>query len=290
MERELTRRTALRLGTGTILAGIMGVSLAPVAHAAVTPAGRSAGGLSEAATAEAVYPPAMATRTFGTLRTSDWSTTPIRFRYAGTAVRRFPDKSKKNAPTTAKVHVFTATWLRSTTEVLVSAALTKAAAEKKARKHVFALGRVPHFVRRSVKEMRIYAGVHAATALNGVISIYEGAHYPAHRWPNVYLHESAHCLNEKVRADADLSAAWRRAVAADKALPHAALDGFISEYAHRKPPHEDFGESLVSWLAVRFHPDRLAEQAPGAYEFIQAQIPHRIRFFEAQNWDTAPLR
>lgn len=290
MGRELTRRTALRLGTGTILAGFMGASWAPAAQAAVTPSGRATSGLPEAAPAAALYPPAMATRTFGTLRTSDWSTTPICFRYEGTAVRRFPDKSQKNAPTTAKVHVFTATWLRSSTEVLVSAALTAAAAEKKARKHVFALGRVPHFMRRPVKEMRIYSGVHAATALNGVISIYEGAHYPAHRWPNVYLHESAHCLNERVRADAELLRAWNRAVAADKARRPDALDGFISEYAFDTPRGEDFGESLISWLAITFHPDRLAEQAPGGEEFIRSQIPNRLAFFRAQEWDTAPLR
>lgn len=286
MGSEFSRRGALQIGAGTFLAGVLAAALPANAYAAT--AGRPAAMPAQAASV--MDPPFMATRAFGTVRTTDWSSVPIRFAYTGVHRRRYPDASKQNAPTYAKVHVFVATWLKSTTEVLVSAKLSRLAAESRARSHVFALGRAPHFLRREVAEMRIYTGAHSATSLNGVISIYEGATYPKHRWPNVYVHEAAHCLNEKLRKSQSLLVRWEAAVAADRRRPNAPLKGFISEYAYDKPNGEDFGESLISWLAVRFHAERLADQAPGAYEFIHAQIPHRLRFFDARNWDTAPLR
>ncbi|KZE89669.1 hypothetical protein [Microbacterium sp. TNHR37B] len=301
MERELTRRVALKVGAGTVLAGLAGVSLTPGAYAAPAPQGTAPSAPAQASTGlttapaavaanELMEPPPMATRTFGTLRATDWTTPPIRFEYKGKQFRRYPDASKKNHPAEAWVHVYLATWKKSKTEVLVHGGLSKAAAKAKAHAHTLALGRVPNFLRREVKEMRIYSGAHSATSLNRVISIYEGANYPTHRWANVYLHEAAHCLNEKLRANKRLLKKWNRAVAADRVGPKAQRGGFISEYARDHRKGEDFGESVISWLALRFHPDRLAEQAPGAAPFIRAQIPNRMAFFRARGWDTAPWR
>ncbi len=301
MKSELTRRAALQVGAGMILAGLAASSLLPDASAAATPRGtapstptQASTGLGAAPSAvaanELMAPPPMATRTFGTLRATDWTSPPIRLVYKGKQFRRYPDASKKNAPEKDWVHVYVAIWKKSKTEVLIRGTFSKAAARAKARTHVLALGRVPHFLRREVKEMRIYSGSHAATSLNRVISIYESANYPKHRWPNVYLHEAAHCFNEKLRANKRLLRKWNDAVAADRRQPHAQRGGFISDYAREHPKGEDFGESVISWLALRLHPERLEEQSPGAWRFIRAQIPNRMAFFRARGWDTAPWR
>ncbi|NEU30603.1 copper amine oxidase N-terminal domain-containing protein [bacterium LRH843] len=57
---------------------------------------------------------------------------------------------------------------------------------------------------------------------------------------------------------------------------------FISSYAKEEPSREDLAESLLPYFALKYRSDRLSQEMINT---ISKTIPHRIEFFEQQNFD-----
>lgn len=71
-------------------------------------------------------------------------------------------------------------------------------------------------------------------------------------------------------------------------LAARAADGvFISDYARDFPNREDLAESFPMWFAVRFREDRISARLATT---IRSRIPNRLAFFDAQDFDMAPVR
>lgn len=64
-------------------------------------------------------------------------------------------------------------------------------------------------------------------------------------------------------------------------------DAFISDYARDHPGREDVAETFNAWFALRYRPARLTEEQRVA---IERTIPHRLAYFDAQDFDVSPIR
>ena len=89
----------------------------------------------------------------------------------------------------------------------------------------------------------------------------------------VLFHEGAHVSLQ----DHQDAAGWLAAQQAD--------GGFISDYARDNPTREDVAESVLSYFALRFRPERLTA---ADRDEITAAIPNRIAYFDAQGFDWSP--
>ena len=73
------------------------------------------------------------------------------------------------------------------------------------------------------------------------------------------------------------SSGWRAAQRADGV--------FISDYARDHPDREDIAESFLTYLAVRYRPERLTDAERAA---ILTAIPNRLIYFDEQGFDMSP--
>ncbi|MCY4505409.1 MAG: hypothetical protein OXG35_00395 [Acidobacteria bacterium] len=143
-----------------------------------------------------------------------------------------------------------------------------------------ALGRLPLFVVARLADIHVNDGdeLFGAGVSGGAHSITIHTVYGRRMLRDGFLeevlfHEGAHSLDGQ-HAD---SAGWRAAQEAD--------DAFISTYAATNPNREDIAESLLPYFAVRVVPGRLGSRDRDA---IEATIPNRIAYFEAQGFDWSP--
>ena len=60
---------------------------------------------------------------------------------------------------------------------------------------------------------------------------------------------------------------------------------FISDYARDYPDREDIAESFLTYLAVRYRPERLTDADRAA---ILTTIPNRLIYFDEQGFDMSP--
>ncbi len=114
----------------------------------------------------------------------------------------------------------------------------------------------------------------AGGGLGGVLIHTDSAEatFAAGLWEETLVHEAGHSLNDShVSTDG-----WVAATEAD--------GGFISEYAQDFPGSEDVTETFLRWFAVRYRLDRIA---PEEASFILSQVPNRLAYFDAQNFDVS---
>lgn len=90
---------------------------------------------------------------------------------------------------------------------------------------------------------------------------------------NTLYHEMAHISVEESFYDGDLADGWNSAVAAD--------GGFLTEYGETNPDTEDFAETWVPWVRLKYFSD-YATAAQAAV--ITRQVANRLAFFDAVNW------
>ena len=89
-----------------------------------------------------------------------------------------------------------------------------------------------------------------------------------------FVHESAHTSLDAYHA---ASPGWLAAQAADME--------FISTYARDNPTQEDVAESFLPWLMLQLAGDRID---PAMKQTIEATIPARLAYFDAQGFDLRP--
>ena len=90
----------------------------------------------------------------------------------------------------------------------------------------------------------------------------------------IFIHEAAHSALDREHSD---SPGWRAAQAADGV--------FISDYARAYPNREDIAESFLTYLAVRYRPERLSASVRST---ILTTIPNRLIYFDEQGFDMSP--
>ncbi|NQZ22525.1 MAG: hypothetical protein HRT53_10750 [Colwellia sp.] len=89
------------------------------------------------------------------------------------------------------------------------------------------------------------------------------------------IHEAVHAVFEKFHAE---NVQWKLAQQQDI--------GFISTYAQQHHTREDLAESFVTYLAVRYKPDRISEEL---HQIISETIAHRINYFDTLNVEIYPM-
>jgi hypothetical protein len=139
------------------------------------------------------------------------------------------------------------------------------------------IGRLPSVERRDLKTVWIHDGVEGFGGGNNNLLIHTGQAdlYDASGiLEETFLHEAAHT---SLDADHAASAGWLAAQAAD--------NEFISTYARDNPTREDVAESFLPWLAVRYFPNRISA---ADFNAITTAIPHRLSYFDAQNFNLGP--
>jgi hypothetical protein len=152
------------------------------------------------------------------------------------------------------------------------------AAKAQAEKYAPVIGRLPTALRRDVETVWIHKGEKLFGGGNDNILIHtdQAALYEHDGiLEEALVHEASH-----TSLDADHAAAppW---LAAQKADPT-----FISDYARDHPKREDIAESFLPYLAVRHRAGRISKRLA---QKIEATMPHRIKYFDAQKLDLYPI-
>jgi hypothetical protein len=152
------------------------------------------------------------------------------------------------------------------------------AAQAEAEKYAPVIGRLPTALRRDVETVWIHKGEKLFGGGNNNLLIHTGQAALYERdgiLEEALVHEASHTSLDADYADAP------RWLAAQQADPT-----FISDYARDFPKREDIAESFLPYLAVRHRPDRISKRLARK---IEAAMPHRIKYFEAQNFDLYPV-
>ena len=61
---------------------------------------------------------------------------------------------------------------------------------------------------------------------------------------------------------------------------------FISDYARENPHREDIAESYLTYLAIRYRPNRISDSLKMT---IESAIPNRIKYFDNQSFEMYPI-
>ncbi len=136
------------------------------------------------------------------------------------------------------------------------------------------LGRLPAVLRTCVKVIAIHEGPGAlgGNDSHNRISMHTDR-LNDHRRPFLeesMVHEAGHACESEIR-DRPSRRKWRKARAAD--------EGFISDYARDHPLREDFAESILNWIALRYRPDRVNAKYR---EATVAAIPNRLAYLDGR--------
>lgn len=207
--------------------------------------------------------------------------------FTGMGVRNMFDR-RINAFADYTVFLFDATYsdMPFAVEFQVNAEFgSEAAAHAVAAFSAPIVGRMPRVLRTRLFEVWMHQGDQPFGGGNDSLLIHTGDgsgtglyadYYLAHGvMEEVLVHELAH-----TSLDPDHAAApgW---IAAQQADPE-----FISTYARDNPTREDVAETFVPWLALRCARAVLDAAVADA---IEAAIPHRLAYFDAQAFDVSPV-
>lgn len=152
------------------------------------------------------------------------------------------------------------------------------AAQAEAAKYAPVIGRLPTCLRADVATVWIHQGVQPFGGGNNNLLIHTGQaeQYSAGGLlEEVLVHEASHSSLDELHASAP---GWLAAQVADPE--------FISAYAQENPTREDIAESFLLYLAVRYRPDRISQSHLNT---IFQTIPHRIGYFDRQDFDMYPI-
>lgn len=154
-----------------------------------------------------------------------------------------------------------------------------AAAEAAAADYLPAIGRLPRALHRDLQSVWLHMGDEAFGGGNRNLLIHTGALAQAYIEQGILeetlVHEATHTSLDEWHAT---DPAWMHAQVADRR--------FISTYARDYPTREDIAESFLPWLMLRLARDRID---PALAATIEATIPARLAYFDAQGYDLLPL-
>ena len=152
------------------------------------------------------------------------------------------------------------------------------AASLEANKYIAAIGRLPTALKKDVRTVWIHRGVEGFGGGNNHLLIHtgQGELYIADGiLEETFVHEAGHTSLDAAHASAP---GWLAAQAADPE--------FISVYARDNPTREDIAESVLTWLAVRYRPDRITTAMANT---ITSAISNRLAYFDRQYLDMFPI-
>ena len=152
-------------------------------------------------------------------------------------------------------------------------------AEIQAKKFAPIIGRLTTELRKDVETVWIHKGVQPFGGGNNNLLIhtdYSALHYEDQGiLEETFVHEAAHTSLDAYHAT---NSDWIKAQEDDCR--------FISDYAEDHPTREDIAESYLPYLAVRYRSDRISLKLK---QNIESAIPHRIKYFDAQDFNMYPL-
>ena len=154
---------------------------------------------------------------------------------------------------------------------------SKEAAQAEVETYAPALGQMPAVLLSRIQRVNIHAGKELWGGGRGRILIHTdmGEEYIRDGFmEEILVHEAAHAALDIAHKD---SPGWHAAQAADGV--------FISTYALDHPNREDIAASFVTYLAVRYQPERLAAADRAV---ILRTIPNRLIYFDEQGFDMSP--
>lgn len=154
-----------------------------------------------------------------------------------------------------------------------------AAAEVEAAFYLPVIGRLPRALRTDLETVWLHKGDEPFGGGNNNLLIHTGALAQSYIGEGILeetlVHEAVHTSLDGHHAS---DPAWLQAQASD--------GQFISTYARDYPDREDLAESFLPWLMLRVARDRID---PSLADTIEATIPARLAYFDAQGFDLAPL-
>jgi hypothetical protein len=152
------------------------------------------------------------------------------------------------------------------------------AARAEAQQYARLIGQLPYCLRADVRAVWIHQGVQPFGGGNNSILIHTGQAVRYQRdgiLEETLVHEASHTSLDSLYATAP---DWKEAQQLDR--------NFISQYAAQYPQREDIAESFLPWLALRHRRNRISENDAAT---IARTIPHRLAFFDKQNFDLRPF-
>lgn len=198
---------------------------------------------------------------------------------AGRGMRELFDR-RTDGMIRVNAHLFTARFRdqEKTMEIQVNPEFDEARARKLAARYAEAIGRLPKCLRTDVDTVTIHAGDKPFGGGNRNLLIHTGQAKDYERdgiLEETLVHEASHTSLDDKHAEAP---DW---IVAQKADP-----GFISTYARDNPTREDVAETFLLWLAVRHRPERIDAKL---IEQVNQTVPHRLKYFDGQKPDVAPV-
>ena len=154
-------------------------------------------------------------------------------------------------------------------------------ARKDAEKYAKMMGQLPRFLRGSVKFINLmkgdreWGGNSATQAIDMQIGDISKDYEARGILEETLVHESCHVYFSDTKHNAP---DWVKAKKDDPL--------FISKYASDFPQREDFAESVVPYIALKFRRSRITVDQ--AKEIVQA-IPNRIKYLEKEKYKMYPL-
>lgn len=155
---------------------------------------------------------------------------------------------------------------------------SEAAGQSEAEVYGKYVGQLPRVLRRDVDALWIHQGTEFFGGGNRSLLIHTGQtdlYVQDGILEETLIHEAVHT---SLDADHALAPGW---VAAQDADPT-----FISTYARDFPQREDVAESFLPYLAVTYRRNRIPQDY---FDTVNAAIPNRIAYFNAQGFDLAPF-
>ena len=199
--------------------------------------------------------------------------------YAGRGMRRFWAR-REEMWVTINAYLFDARYAGRQLEFQVHPEFgSREVARSEVDAYAPALGRMPAALLSGALEVEVSRGeeVFQSLGTEGIFHIYTDFGSAVTRdgfLEEMLIHEAGHISLDGIFAR---SAGWRAAQEADGV--------FVSTYARDFPDGEDVAESILTYFAVRYRPERLSEADRAA---ILAAIPNRLAYFDDQGLDMSP--
>ena len=202
--------------------------------------------------------------------------------YTGKDYREMFDRRKGGRWLNKEAFLFNAVYEDRIIEIQVNPEFKNADnAFKEAFFYSEVIGRLPNFLLTNVKTVWIHKGKKSYGGGNENLLIHTGRskeYISKEILEEVFIHEAGHTSLDWDFGGLLSKAEWQKAKNKDKE--------HISDYAKKFPKSEDVAESILTWIAVRYRPDRISKENK---ELVLNTIPNRLKFFDEQNFDMYPL-
>tara|TARA_B100001769_G_scaffold43060_1_gene30078 strand:+ start:223 stop:1041 length:819 start_codon:yes stop_codon:yes gene_type:complete len=201
--------------------------------------------------------------------------------YAGTGTRTMYDRRNGGGWLSLQPYLFRANYDDGLTiEIQINPEYGSIEnAQIEAEKYAPVIGRLTTELRKDVQTVWIHKGYESFGGGNNNLLIYPEWSIINYERQGILeetlVHEGAHSSLDAYHAN---NPDWLLAQKLDC--------NFISDYAKQHPLREDIAESYLTYLAVRYRPDRIS---PELKTMIESAIPNRIKYFDSQKFNMYPI-